>query len=196
MSEEVVNISNTTYGNGVGSFGIINGSSVSYYACRDQFLTYSEASESFVFVCKNGKMDNVINFMKRVEQIINLPNESALTFKPTNRKNVLFVKMGVFWKYRVRRSLLSALLRCGQNFDEDTGKGFVKALHSTSYTKNTKVALDRFLSGATAVKIKKDTFSGWQNAFASRTAEQVKSMLVKLKKKKEQKPEIIKGDII
>lgn len=186
MSKDIVNVPNSTYSTGQGSFGIVKTGNTQWLTCRDQFQTYSESIESFIFVCDKNTQKKVISFMERVQQIINLPKENLLSFKKTNADNMICVVMGNFWKYKVRRSLLTALLRCGQSFEQDTGKGFEKALNSQPYTAKTKQAIERFFSGATAVKIKKNQgFGGWQAMFANKTPEQIKNMLVKLKKKKD-----------
>ena len=89
----------------------------------------------------------------------------------------------------MRRSLLTALLRCGQQFDDRTGKGFTKALYSLKYTLDTKYAIERFLAGYTASKLKRrEGFGGWQSLFGSKYA--ADKYLVKLKKREQTTTEI------
>lgn len=176
----------TIYGAGKGALGVFTTpSNVYWYTCRDQFHAATEKRhEGFFFSCQAGTKKNVIEFMKRVEQSANVTQENSLQIQETDQKDVLWIVLNDWWNYRVRRSLLTAFLRAGQDFKEDTGKGFTDAINASPYFSTTKPAVERFLEGATSLKIKKGHFSGWQDKFYNKNAEQVKAMLVKLKKNK------------
>jgi hypothetical protein len=199
MSKDVVIVPSSPYQT-PGSFGIIKPTPgntkqqfIEWQTCRDRFQSVSEPADimSFVFCYKPNSKGNIIEFMRTLEEVIDkgpggpLPDEDRLKFKDTNNKNCLYVEMSKWWKYRVRRSLLTALLRTGQDYVDHTGNGFEKCLSSHQYLSDNRYALDRFLSGAWAVKMRKhDMFPGWYHAFHGKTPAQVNNILVKLKKKK------------
>jgi hypothetical protein len=196
MKEEIVKIPNFPYKNIYGALGIqTSNTQVDWERCRDRFQTRTEQNpvDHFLFYFKDGTADLVINFMKTVEAACKCPQDKQLVFKKTSNDNVLWVGINDWWKQRVRRSLLTALLRCGQNFEKDTGECFVNALNSEHYISTTKEAITAFLEGRSSVKMKKNTvFSGWMQFFTAKSREQIDLCLVRLaRKKKEEAAEII-----
>jgi hypothetical protein len=196
--EEIVRIPSSPY-QSVGALGIqTSKSQIEWDTCRDRFQSKTDAKkvESFLFYHEAGRGDNVINFMRTFEAACGCPHDQGINFKKTSNKNVLWVGLSEWWNYRVRRSLLTALLRCGQSFTEDTGKGFVKALNSQYYLSGTTTAVEAFLSGKTACKMKKNYgFGGWHNFFNGKTKDQIDKCLVKLKRRKEGvPPEPVEGE--
>jgi hypothetical protein len=181
------------------SFGTLGGNTITWETCRDRFQTKSDPASylSFVFYCVNDQCSvNVIEFIRTVEQIIKLPDEDSIVFRKTNVPGIIHVTMSAWWKYRLRRSLLTALLRCGIYYSEHSGKGFEKALFSQVYTSGTKIAIERFLGGYTASRLKKRTaFGGWQSFFNSNNKTTVEAALVKLKKKKSEAIEATKEEV-
>jgi len=203
VKEELVRIPTFPYQSIYGALGLqISKSQIDWERCRDRFQTKTDVGgiDSFLFYHKDGTGDNVIKFMKTFETACNCPPEQMLTLKKTTNKNVLWVGMSEWWKYRVRRSLLTALLRCGQNFTTDTGDGFQTALNSEYYLASTKDAIDCFLSGKTSVKMKRNVaFGGWYNFFTGKSKDQIDKCLVKLKRKRKveeiaPKPEEVKPE--
>lgn len=197
--EEVVKIPSFAYQNINGALGIVGNGTIDWLRCRDQFQAKTEARpvDSFLFYHAAGTRDRVINFIRTVESAANCPKDMVLTFKPTSHKEVLWVGLTAWWKHRVRRSLLTALLRCGQNFDQDNAVGFKKALDSQYYVSGTKLAMEAFLAGRSAVKLAKTMpFTGWHAFFAGKNRNQVEECLVKLKRKKRLKKvveEVVEG---
>jgi hypothetical protein len=183
------------YRNMFGSFGIIQGtldadknrtkiSSVTWEGCRDRFQSQTEGNgiRDFLFFFNNGTVDHVIDFVRTVEKVVKLEPKDQVEFHKTNDANCLYVKMSDWWAYRLRRSLLSALLRCGQMYTDRTAAGFDKALYSQYYTSATKPAIEQFLKGRTGSKLKKRTnFSGWYNQFSGKSEKDVLQTLVKVK---------------
>lgn len=185
-AEERVKIPTFAYKNIQGSFGIINGGNIQWEGCRDRFQSVSNPENvmEFVFYHNDGAADDVIEFIKTIEEIIKLPVADRLQIKKTTNKSVLWIRMSPWWKYKMRRSLLTALLRCGQNYKERTAACFEKALYSFYYTASTKAAISRFLEGYTAAALKKNTqFDGWYQYFYQKPADTVNKTLVKLRKK-------------
>ena len=172
-----------SYSPGAGYFGILNGNSIHWESCRDRFYTASEPANFNGFLFYNPHKGDVKAFIEMVEDIIQLPEEDKLVIKKTTHKYVLWIELSKWWKYRIRRSLLTAFLRCGMNYTEKNGPGFNKALNSISYVSGTRYAIDRFLSGRTASKLKKTTtFSGWYAYFYGKNEKAVDAVLVKPKK--------------
>jgi hypothetical protein len=189
-AEEKVKIPNITYKNIQGSFGVWapGQASVNWQGCRDRFHQESDpdAVKSFLFFHQDKVADHVIDFIKTVEEIIKLKDCDRLKISKTDNKNVLFIEMSPWWKYRVRRSLLTALLRCGQNYTERTAKAFDKALYSFYYTASTKYATQRFLEGHTGSAIKKNQqFGGWYQYFFNKQTPDIDKTLVKVRPKTE-----------
>lgn len=195
---EAFSIPKIPYANSFGSFGILlkkedKISGVSWEGCRDRFQTTSEPKGfyEFLFCHQKGTGDNVIDFIRTVEEIIKLKEEDRLDIRKTTVENVIYIKLSEWWKYRVRRSLLTALLRCGQAYEERNSANFEQALFSQYYTSNTKAAIVEFLKGRTASRLKKSTgFSGWYQLFNAKKENDVRKYLVKLKKKQKENTEL------
>jgi len=185
-AEDKVKIPSTAYKNVQGSFGIINGGNIQWEGCRDRFHSVSSPENimEFVFCHNEGAGDDVVDFIRTIEEIIKLPEADRLQIKKTISKSVLWIRMSPWWKYKMRRSLLTALLRCGQNYKERTAACFEKALYSFYYTASTKKAIARFLDGHTAAALKKSTqFDGWYQFFYQKSDDAITKSLVKLRKK-------------
>lgn len=190
-NEEIVKIPSNPYTNMVGSFGTMTKKAdkvtgVSWEGCRDRFQNHSEpaAYQEFLFCHRPKCGDNVIDFIHTVEEIIRLKPEDRVTLKKTSNPNIIYVCFSPWWKYRMRRSLLTALLRCGQEYKERTAECFEKALFSQYYTAQTKPAVVEFLKGRTASKLKRrNGFSGWYQLFANKKTEDARQFLVRLKPK-------------
>lgn len=189
-AEDRVRIPSFPYQNIYGALGIqTSKSTIEWERCRDRFQTKTEANpvDSFLFYHKDGAGDNVIEFLRTFEEACNCPADQRVTFKKTTNKNVLFVGVSEWWKYRVRRSLLTALLRCGQNYTERNATSFWAAVVSEYYLANNPAAVEAFLDGRTAVKMKKtEGFGGWYAYFGSKSRDQIDRCLVKLKRKRKE----------
>lgn len=184
MTEEI-KVPSFPYSSGIdGHFGIqTSKSQVKWENCRDRFQTASETLQSFLFF-HSGKGKNVVNFIRTFEAACNCPYDQELVMKDTTNKDVMWVGMSEWWRYRLRRSLLTALLRCGRKFVKDTGKDFAAALNSEIYMNSTKTAVEWFMSGHTACRMRRhETFPGWQHFFQTKTKGQIEAVLVKVKKK-------------
>lgn len=190
ISGDSVKIPALPYGNMTGSFGTMkkNGdktTGITWEGCRDRFQSTSEpaAYTEFLFYCKAGTANHVLDFIRTVEELIHLPQEDRVTLRTTSTNDIIYVAFSNWWKYRVRRSLLTALLRCGQEYTERTAFRFRRALYSQYYTAATKPAVEQFiLKGRNAIKgLKKNHgFSGWHQMFVNaKDATAVRKYLVK-----------------
>lgn len=185
-SDEVINIP-TGYAPAITSLGIVTDNKVEWLSCRETFHNKSTEIDSFIFCCGKDHTNRVLEFINTVEQICKVPEENRIKIRKTNMSGVIYVGMSDWWKYRVRRSLLTALLRCGINFHDNSANGFEFALWSMNYTLNTRLAINRFLGGYTSCKLKKDTiFNGWVSFFFNMPAAKIEKILVKPKKKKKE----------
>ncbi len=196
---ESIQIPANAYKNIFGSFGIVTRkeekiTAIQWEGCRDRFQTQSNAAEvmDFLFFHNNGTGDNVVAFMRTLEEVIELPEEDRCEFKKTNNANVLYVKMSGWWKYKLRRSLLTALLRCGQNYTDKTAKGFEKALYSQYYLAQTKPAVEQFLKGRTGSRLSKNAGnSGWYAHFVNQNEQKVRETLVRVTPKTPEEQAVI-----
>lgn len=201
-----------------GSFGVIARSgigtkdekisNITWEGCRDRFQSSSapEPVMDFLFYHQEGTANHVIDFMRTVEEVIKLKPEDRIEFKKTTHPNVIYVKMSAWWKYPIRRSLLTALLRCGQVYKDRTVKAFEKALFSQYYLAQTKPAVSAFMQGKTASKLKKSArqgFQGWYAHFQGKNEDAVKGTLTRVlpeghpnkPKPPEPKPEAVKEEV-
>lgn len=163
--------------------------------CRDRlqshFDSYPEQME-FYFAAGGPKIaQRVIKFMQVVEPAARVNEEDRIKIEATTDESILYVLMSPWWRNPVRRSLLTALLRAGRSYTEESGKGFDAALNSIEYTSKTRKAIDLFLSGHTAVKNKtvpKNGFGGWYNLFgqANFDPSRILTRVKRIKKKPEE----------
>lgn len=139
-----------------------NGSWLSgeWFFCREVFQKKSQGVRWFLFSHRSYKGRNVAEFIKRVETKLKLKVRTE--FGKTQRCNITWVKASPWWmNYSMRRSLFTALLRAGQNYNI-AENNFEQALFSIVYTRHTKEAVIRFLAGNTLYK---GRMKGWYNQF-------------------------------
>ena len=128
--------------------------------CREYFHEGSHGIRQFLFVCKRGKARNIAAFMHEVEQRLKL--RKTTKFGPTQRHNVIWVEVSPWWtSTSMKRSLFTAFLRTGSSYAL-TKDNFEEALYSTRYTAETRLAINRFLSGHTKYT---GRVRGWFNQF-------------------------------
>ena len=166
------------------SFGIGDGTPV-FYPCREVFHEHSHHINHFYFCNNRENFDDVRRFMDQCQIVAKVPKDQWVVIDDTNRKFIARVTMSEFWKYRVRRSLLTAFLRCSVNYRHENGESFVKALWSVEYTVKTKKAVEAFMDGNILFRDTKD-FNGWVNFFANRPAEGRMFSKKKVRKEKDE----------
>lgn len=127
-----------------------------WHHCREQFaVVYTQHTPGFFFSHPPEKGENIAEFLNKFEQILGLEGLNSpypySTFAGTGCHSVLWVEPSRFWSScQMRRSLLTVLLRCGINYQNN----FDEALFSDQYEQNlyareTKNALLRFMFGFT-----------------------------------------------
>lgn len=128
--------------------------------CREYFQDESQGIRRFLFCHKSNKCRNIAAFIHEFEEKLGLKERSFLG--PTQRYNISWIYPSPWWMgTSMKRSLFTALIRCGSNYDAKVGN-FEDALFSVLYTKHTEYAVKRFLEGHTRYTGKK---KGWYNQF-------------------------------
>lgn len=127
--------------------------------CREQFAAkFTESVTGFYFSHPKDKGEDVAAFIVTFESIValncsqNIPPLSL--FGKTEKDTILWMQPSRFWtECYMKRSLLTALLRCGMNYSVQKNN-FDEALFSeqfkeTVYLRETKPAVLRFMFGFT-----------------------------------------------
>ena len=178
----MLKIPNTIYGNSSGDFGRIFWRRkdvidyIEWLSCRDAFLL--ENVKSFLFCARFRAGRRVIRFINKIEDMLGL--EKRLQIEPTSIADVLLVKLTSFWYKKHCKSLLTALLRAGQDYD----RSLYRALAKSRYFEHTMPAVKLFLDGHTKLKKSYD-FVGWVDNFIymdEETAGEILIILHRLKK--------------
>jgi hypothetical protein len=157
--------------------------------CRNAWVSKDKKNVDIFFIShKKDHGENIASFIHRVEFKLRLKNKSIIG--RTKSPYVSWVRRSEWWSRGeatgiVRRSLFTALLRCGHNYNLKT-KDFETALYSTPYTRQTKKAIEEFFKGNTVYHGKKSTASyGWQDTLSPNLSV-VDKILQKPKTKEEQ----------
>lgn len=174
----------TRSGGRIGSFGILGAAAPdgsvpvsNWYACRDLFVPHhGQTLRKFLFkIGTESSGANIAAFMDRIETRLKLRVKSS--FGPTNRADVIWVRPNAFWRqYSMRRSLLTALLRCSLQWTPDPDN-FDQALVSKVYTQQTRPALMYFLEGNTVYTNGTNPHGGWMITFQHVAAGRLPAML-------------------
>ncbi len=128
--------------------------------CREYFHEESKGVRRFLFCHRRKRSKNIAAFMGAVESVLALEEKSV--FGPTQRHNISWARISSWWvESSMKRSLLTILLRCAQNYSVRRGD-FQEALFSTQYTRDTEFAVRRFFDGNTKYT---GRCKGWYNQF-------------------------------
>lgn len=128
--------------------------------CREYFQDESKGIRRFLFCHRRKSIKNVAAFMGIVESTLAVEERSV--FGPTQRNNISWARVSPWWMgLSMRRSLLTILMRCSQNYSVRRGD-FDEALRSVQYARETDYAVRRFLNGHTRYT---GRCKGWYNQF-------------------------------
>ena len=127
--------------------------------CREQFAArFTEKLHEFYFAHKENKGHDIASFLCKFENIIKINSKNSnfkfTKYALTSSPCILFLSISPFWlDCYFKRSLLTMILRCGQNYDVNSDN-FDAALFGTnfkesSYLIETKSAVLRFMFGFT-----------------------------------------------
>lgn len=169
----------------LGSFMALNanGSNSEWKKCREQFASnFTATIPGFFFSHKPNNGHNVAAFIAKTEEILALTNKLDVytKFGRTNRLYATWIELTKFWsECECRRSLFTILLRCGDNYDAEADN-YEEALDSVGYSKNTIIAVRRFLYGHTRFNKANPGTSGmgWYSLFHGKPIEDVCNLLV------------------
>lgn len=149
-----------------GSFSKVSGANAGVWSanewmfCREYFLDDSQGVRRMLFSHKKDKSYNIAAFFNKFEQKLRVKSRSV--FGPTQRSTITWLQVSTFWSTAsMKRSLFTALLRCGANYSW-VKDNFDEALTSIQYTRQTEVAVRRFLSGYTRYTGNR---TGWYSQF-------------------------------
>ena len=118
---------------------------------------------------------NVAAFIRAVE--VRMNHKLFSEFGPTNARNASWIKPAEFWQRgHIRQSFFTVLLRCGRVYKR-TKDNFNEALYEEYFTRNTKAAVERFLSGHTWYR--GDDEEIWYRVFKDMSLEDVKKNLTR-----------------
>ncbi len=123
------------------------------HSCRETFSHhFSPTKQSFYFMMKSVEdADKIAKFFAQLENQLKLKPGQRLRFQKTTEKNVIGIYVSAWWrKNSLRRQLLTAFIRAALT-KKDT---FKQKLNSCKYfrSKVSKIALQKFLNGETALK--------------------------------------------
>jgi len=128
--------------------------------CREYFLDISQGVRRMLFYHRKDKGYAIAAFINQVERKIGIYPRTILG--PTQRKTMTWLRVSPWWTASaMRRSLFTALLRCGVNYSWQRDN-FNHALDSILYTKSTNYAVRRFLRGYTKYT---GRHRGWYSQF-------------------------------
>lgn len=162
-----------TYSDSIGSFAFATGGGKDghgcrpskWYTCREDFHGENhKRTRRILFTCGEHNAHNVADFINRIERILKIPRDQRTFFAATGRSKIVWMQVSAWWyRYSIRRSLFTILLRAGKHY---TGENFDEIVSEATYLNNTQNAFTRFLQGFT--KCTKRTV-GWYKTFYTRT---------------------------
>lgn len=176
------NISALTVG-GLDGYFALDATPFHFEHCRERFgKMWNRSTKGFFFRHPAGQGENVAAFIIKTEMI--LGRKSFSKFSKTNFDYILWVQPSVFWKCsRMRRSLLTILLRSGMSYDS-VKDNYELALFHEPYMLQTRRAVMRFLFGFTkyigpSIETSSHLESvGWVGVFHGKDDKYVKEFLV------------------
>lgn len=140
------------------SFNKDNYRVINWHYCRDVFNSYLYNLDIFFYSHETSNGYNISCFMQKIENKLNVFSD----YGPTQKKTIMWIRPSRWWTINpVKRSLFTLLIRCGENYIVEENN-FKEALFSDPYSKGTKYAISRFLSGYTKYKGNK---KGWFDQF-------------------------------
>jgi len=140
-----------------------------FIACRERFQTISHDITRIIFTHKRRCGPSIAAFIDTFENKLEFNKKSI--FGPTQREDVTWLVASRWWvSHNIRRSLFTALLREGQNYNIKKDN-FKKVLFSdyygrrNYYTRQTRKAVERFLEGYTVLQSGVYFPLGWWDFF-------------------------------
>ena len=183
----------------IGDFGVEydNLNSIEWHHCREKFAAiFTEDLSGFYFSHYYGRSTDTVCFLNKFEKILDLKQQSR--FANTNKQTIVWIEPCDFWKScTLKRSLFTIILRCSVNYilnKDNFDDALFGNYKESAYTKDTKLALMRFMYGFTeyAHEFNPTIYNanvikhGWREEFKGMDLETVRMHLIhpsKLKNK-------------
>ena len=155
--------------------------------CRD--AVHHEYHHADFFYCAGNEENaaNTIAFVRRIERKLKLKENRKAAFRSTDHPGIIHVSLSKWWSTDLRRSVFTALLRAGKNYNQNKDN-WRATLMKSWYFSTTKDAINRFLEGYTRLRFLKEPhdyfmydpfFEGWVDHFQHMGKEEIKESLVK-----------------
>lgn len=164
-----------------GSFAL-DSASLKFETCRERFAVQWTNEVGWFLKHPPNKGKDVASFLLKTEAVLKQVENSK--FSDTNRDTILWIEPSIFWKKcRIRRSLLTILVRAGMVYDLNKDN-YEEALFNQEYVFSTKRAVQRFLYGFTNYVGPLEDISGtldrrgWKTVFEGKSSDDIKTMLV------------------
>ncbi len=188
-------IKSLSFGGSNGSFSI-DKARLEFHTCRERFAeVFNSKTEGIYFAHEKGNGENVAQFIKKTEEILQINPQRRSRFALTNRETILWVGPSKFWtECPMKRSLFTILLRAGLSYKIKTDN-YEEALLKQSYASYTLPAVQRFMFGFTRFAAKATKHDGWYTTFYLTDQKAVRRLLVKPTQttKKSEVHTIVKG---
>ena len=173
-----------------GSFAI-DRNPIEWIHCRERFGPKLVSPYDGFFFSHERKDVNIASFILKTEEVLEI---SKSIFRKTNRYYATWISPSDFWlQCDVRKSLFTILIRAGVNYDLALDN-YEEALFSVKYSKETMLAIQRFLLGFTKVVYKRYN-NGWVNVFGGQSIDVIRQRLVLPEGKKPPFPMIAANNI-
>jgi hypothetical protein len=113
-----------------------------WYTCREEFQSQYPTTSNILFCCNRREMANVITIIRKVEQKLRISTRTKCG--PTNKNQIMWIRVSPWWRTVMRRSLFLAILR-----DARRTSRLDKLGQRGDYIHNTRPAFNLFLEGHT-----------------------------------------------
>lgn len=143
-----------------------------YYSSRDR--------EGFLMFVPNTKPKRAFAQVRRrlvqLQDKMGLKPHQRATVVDTERDDMVYIRLSVFWRVKHRFSFLTAFVRNAKNLSHTSLKA---VLTLGRYFTETQPAVKRLVSGHFTLKtMQTKAFRGWSNVFKNKPAKAVAAMLV------------------
>jgi hypothetical protein len=123
-ADEVFRIPKMTILPAPGSFAKVSGPYEGcWYNCREEFHWVNEKTRRFLYSHRLGTHTRIVDFIEKIEKKLGLKAKERTRFRRTQYGRVSLVVMSSWWRFSIRRSLFTALLRAGHWFESRSRDG-------------------------------------------------------------------------
>ena len=143
-----------------------------FYNCREIFHEDFPTTNNLLICVPPYKKNRIIRLFNFIENHLNVDKRTKVFM--TQRKNIFFIKLSIFWKSKIKFSLLTLLIRSGLR--NSTLTNLSQIVEKSSYLKKTHDAFYVFFSGNTKYCGKKNS---WFKEFKNKSKEECEKLLKK-----------------